>query len=409
VTAEGHQTRWRASRLADCVDAVSTGPFGSLLHKDDYVRGGTPVINPINLRDGLIVHNAEITVADALASQLNSYRVRSGDILVARRGDIGRCGLVLPSQDGWICGTGCFVIRTGKAVDAQFLTLLLGSPIYRAALEAVSTGTTMLNLSNKALSNLEIFLPPLEEQKRIVAVLDQAFAALDRARALAEANLADAEEIYSPLFSQALRQDMPPDHWQQFRLDEIADLRGGYAFKSGQYTEGGAFVLRTVNIHDSGELIRGKDKYISEDEAPEYDRFRLRAGDTLFVMVGATLGKIGFVKESDTPALLNQNMWVIRPLDDRCDPAFLNALFKQITSEIVANSRGAARSFVKREDVRKLNLFLPPVEEQAAIMERVGSAKKSLATLEVSYRLSASELDDLRQSILRKAFAGELT
>src|SRR5262249_53662227 len=98
------------------------------------------------------------------------------------------------------------------------------------------------------------------------------------------------------------------------KLCDVADLSGGFAFKSEQYTPTGHFVLRTINIGDDGSITREGATFISEREAEEYRQFALREHDTLFVMVGATLGKIGYVRASDLPALLNQNMWVIRAL-----------------------------------------------------------------------------------------------
>ena len=108
-------------------------------------------------------------------------------------------------------------------------------------------------------------------------------------------------------------------------LSDVADLKGGYAFKSEDYTDSGRFVLRTIIIREDGRITRQDATFISEETAKAYQRFELEPDDTLFVMVGATLGKVGYVKESDLPALLNQNMWVIRSKDrEITHPRFLN-------------------------------------------------------------------------------------
>ncbi len=291
-------------------------------------------------------------------------------------------------------------------LDQRYLDYFLLSK--QPEIYALGRGTAQKNLNVENFKRLGIEIPPLKEQKRIVALLDQAFAALDRARANTEANLSDEENLRGPAASDLLKQERPPAHWTAHTLDDIAVLRGGYAFKSSQYTEDGAFVLRTVNIDNDGSIKRGNDKFIGQETVDEYQRFELQSGDTLFVMVGATLGKTGFVEIADLPALLNQNMWVIRARSRDLEPRFLNFLFRELTREIVANSRGAARSFVKRDDVRKLPLFLPPAAEQREILKQIEQFNDRLFALKYAYINASNDLDDLRQSLLQKAFAGTL-
>ncbi len=156
-------------------------------------------------------------------------------------------------------------------------------------------------------------------------------------------------------------------NWAKARLEDVAELSGGYAFKSSQYTEAGRFVLRTVNIDDEFSISMEKANFISEVEAEKFERFALREHDTLFVMVAATLGKVGYVRERDLPALLNQNMWVIRAKQGAVEPIFLHYLFRQISKIPLSWVGGSARSFLRRDDVRKLEFELPPPVEQENI------------------------------------------
>ncbi len=407
MTAGFHHTRWQTSRLADCVDAVSTGPFGSLLHKDDYVRDGTPVINPINLRDGQIIHNPVVTVADALAKQLNSYRVRAGDILVARRGDIGRCGLVLPSQDGWICGTGCFVIRTGQAVDPQFLTLLLGSPIYRTALEAVSTGTTMLNLSNKALSNLIISLPPLEEQKRIVAVLDQAFAALDRARALAEANLADAEELFR--VQREAMFDGAEKGWPSTTIGAVCD-RFEYGTSAKSQPTGSVPVLRMGNLQ-AGRLDWSD--LVFTDRADDIRKLSLEPGDILFNRTNSVdhVGKTAIYR-GEQPAIFAGYLIRLHRKEALIDAEFLNLYLNSDRARDYGRSvmgKSVNQANISASKLAFYPIDLPTLDEQAEIAQTLNMLSDQVDNVRAKYRTKLQSIDELRQSLLHKAFAGELT
>ena len=156
--------------------------------------------------------------------------------------------------------------------------------------------------------------------------------------------------------------------WKHIKLRDVAELNGGYAFKSSQYTEKGRLVLRTVNIRDDFSITLEGATYISEEDAPHFSKFSLKDKDTLFVMVAATLGKVGYVRSDVLPALLNQNMWVIRAIPGCIDPAFpFDFCFRELSRVPLAWVSGSARSFLRRDDVRNLEFHLPPLPEQRAI------------------------------------------
>lgn len=159
---------WVEKKLSDFTKLVSTGPFGSLLHKSDYVTKGDPLVNPINIVDGVIVPNVSKLIDKSTKERLGAYVLSDGDIVIARRGEIGRCAVVGKEQDGWICGTGCFFVKPLLDVNSDFLAHLLRSNKYREKLESVATGATMKNISNKSLSNLIVRIPSLEAQVGIL-------------------------------------------------------------------------------------------------------------------------------------------------------------------------------------------------------------------------------------------------
>jgi len=153
-------------------------------------------------------------------------------------------------------------------------------------------------------------------------------------------------------------------------LSDVAHLKGGYAFKSSDYTPSGRFILRTVNITDDGRIDRAGATFISEKDADEYSNFELEDGDTLFVMVGATLGKVGLVTANDLPALLNQNMWVIRAKDpDVTCKRYLNYWFKDTVKRTIQWASGSARGFVTRDDYRSLPFPSVKIETQRQIAQ----------------------------------------
>lgn len=163
---------WIEKPIGSIGGDVFTGPFGSLLHKADYVTDGTPLVNPAHIIDGKIIPDTEKTIDLAALERLQNYRLKAGDVVIGRRGEIGRCAVVTAREDGWLCGTGCFYIRVFEETNPHFLAGLLRSKHYRQKLEALSTGATMLNLSNTTLSDFKIRVPPLAEQNDLMKAME---------------------------------------------------------------------------------------------------------------------------------------------------------------------------------------------------------------------------------------------
>ncbi len=187
----------------------------------------------------------------------------------------------------------------------------------------------------------------------------------------------------------------------QRRLSDVADLRGGYAFRSRDYTDHGHFVLRTINIREDGSIVHEGATFISEELASEHSRFELEPVDTLFVMVGATLGKVGFVKDCDLPALLNQNMWVIRSKDKKeTHPRYLNYWFQWKVKETLHWASGSARGFVRRDDYRNLEFPSISYQEQCAIVSFLGSLEDKI---ELNRRMNVL-LEQIARAIFKAWF-----
>lgn len=158
------------------------GPFGSLLHKKDYIEGGIPIINPMHIVKGKISPNHKFTVSiEKLNKDLSSYLMHTNDIVIGRRGEMGRCAIVKPSQNGFVCGTGSIFFRPKTSiVNPRFLLTALLSSKSKKEMEALAGGATMLNLSSKSLSNLSIDIPSLQEQCAIVSTLDSLKSKVDQ-------------------------------------------------------------------------------------------------------------------------------------------------------------------------------------------------------------------------------------
>jgi type I restriction enzyme S subunit len=121
-----------------------------------------------------------MAIGHATLKRLEVFKLCSGDIVMARRGEMGRCAIVTKNEEGWLCGTGSLVLRMPRSVYAPYLAMLIGAPMARTYLGGASVGTTMQNLNQSILARMPVGVPPLAEQKRIVAKVDELMALCDR-------------------------------------------------------------------------------------------------------------------------------------------------------------------------------------------------------------------------------------
>ena len=171
---------WITATFEQILIELQTGPFGSSLHQSDYQMGGVPVVNPASIQNEQIVPIEKMAVGTTTLERLSTFKLRVGDIVMARRGEMGRCAVVTEREAGWLCGTGSLILRLPAFVCGRFFVLLIGSPYVRDYLGGSAVGATMQNLNQGILLNLAIGLPPVAEQHRIVAKVDELMALCDQ-------------------------------------------------------------------------------------------------------------------------------------------------------------------------------------------------------------------------------------
>jgi type I restriction enzyme S subunit len=195
---------WEVRRIGQLANVIQTGPFGSQLHAEDYIVGGVPVINPANLNAGKIVSNDKITVSLDLADNLAPYKMTVGDIVIGRRGEMGRCAVVSDAEDGWICGTGSMIIRINSAYDSNFIANAIGTEFIVEKLKLASVGSTMDNLNAAIVARISLPVPCLEEQRAILAYIAGAVRVFDRLSEQAERATSLLQERRAALISAAV-------------------------------------------------------------------------------------------------------------------------------------------------------------------------------------------------------------
>lgn len=193
------------SKLLHVINGIKTGPFGSSLHKSDYIEGGVPVINPMHINARKIIPTSDMTISEVKAEELRDFRMKAGEIVIARRGVMGRCAVVHKAQEGWLCGTGSMILSPKSDMSPDYLQLFLSSPTVVQTLEGAAVGSTMVNLNQSILLNLDIRLASPEEQHEIVAQIEAAFVRIERSAAEAARAMALLERMEQATLAQAFR------------------------------------------------------------------------------------------------------------------------------------------------------------------------------------------------------------
>lgn len=165
-------------------EEIQIGPFGTQLHRHEYISNGIPLVNPTQIQGGEIIPDMGLTITKAKFKELPNYHLKTGDVIMGRRGEMARCALVGEKENGWLCGTGSLFFRPNlKKINPQYLYWVLSNSNTKAFLEGEAKGSTMSNLNLNIVRNIPFPLPSLEEQKKIVKQVEQLFAFADKIEA----------------------------------------------------------------------------------------------------------------------------------------------------------------------------------------------------------------------------------
>ena len=158
-----------------CIEknGVQTGPFGSQLHKEDYVAQGTPIITVEHLGDNRIIHIDTPFVTDDDKNRLQKYQMKEGDIIFSRVGSVDRRALVRKDEDGWLFSGRCLCVRVDKTkINPTYLSYFFGLESFKKYIRGIAVGATMPSINTKILSDVPVYYPKnLNQQKQIAKIL----------------------------------------------------------------------------------------------------------------------------------------------------------------------------------------------------------------------------------------------
>lgn len=387
---------WELRAIGDFAK-TSAGGTPHKAHKEYYTDGNIPWLMSGEVGQRDITHTKKfITEAGLKNSSAKLFPTNS--VLVAMYGaTAGEVGILRfeASTNQAVCA----ILPNEKFIPEYLYYALLEQKPY---LISQAIGNAQPNISQKKVKSLEIPLPPLEEQKRIVAVLDEAFAALDRARENVVANLANAGEMLSALVDfEVMNSDAT---WTHSTIGEVVDIVGGSQPPKSEFVyEASEGLIRLIQIRDykSDKNI----VFIPRDKARRFcepeDVMIARYGPPIFQILRGLRGAYNVALMKAVPKNVNHlsNEFLFYFLKNR-------PLLEYV---INASSRAAGQSGVNKASLYPYPIAYPNMEKQAEICERLREHERLSALLVKNYEVQLADLYSMRQSLLERAFAGELT
>ena len=181
---------WEIKKLGE-VSMIKTGPFGSMLHKEDYITGGIPLINPMHIQNFKAVPDKDFSISKEKAAELCNYQLKINDVIFARRGDIGRCAVISDKEAGCLCGTGSLFVRFERKLSSIYTMYVVRTTSFIKELVSKAKGATMLNLNSSTMENLRFPIPPLPLQQ----LFAQRIELIEKQKAEVQRTIADLETL----------------------------------------------------------------------------------------------------------------------------------------------------------------------------------------------------------------------
>ena len=310
------------------------------------------------------------------------------------------------------CSTEVFPMLPNECLDRKFLFFWLTTTKINKRINSTCTGTRMPRANMSEVLSFEIPLPPREEQKSIVAMLDEAFAKFETARANAEANLENAKELFQSVLNDSLS-GAEEKGWEVKQLGEFCSFQRGLTYtKKDEVVSSATCVLRANNVSlETGELDLSDLKFISDAlEIP--DNKKVKKGSLLICTASGSkshLGKVALVRD-EADFAFGGFMGLLTPKE--CLLSFyLHYLMKSDCYKdfIDGLASGTNINNLKWSQLFNFEIPLPPLEEQQRIVENLDALRAETDRLQQQYTAQITDLEDLRQSLLQQAFGGKLT
>ena len=392
---------WDKKKLSDICVFVR-GPFGGSLKKSIFKEDGYAVYEQQHaIYDQF--DDIRYFIDENKFNEMKRFELNSGDLIMSCSGTMGKIAIVPENIKKGIINQALLKLSPSKKVSTVFLKLWMQSESFQDSLKEYSGGAAIQNVASVAiLKQIEIPLPPLPEQQRIVAILDEAFAAIAKAKANAEQNLKNAKELfYNYLHSIVTNQS---NGWEIKKLAEVAEYFNGLTYSPKDVHNEGTIVLRSSNVQndelDFSDIVRVnltvKDKIIVKD------------GDILMCSRNGSkrlVGKTATIKNLDEVMTFGTFMMIIR---SQYNP-YLSWFFKSNDfRKQISGGENTMINQITRYMLDDVVLSFPPIQAQQTIVQKLDALSAETKRLEAIYQRKIEDLEELKKSVLAKAFKGEL-
>ena len=396
---------WAYKKLGDVCDFQNGFAFKSKF----FTNSGIPILRISNIQDGRVdLKRMAYTDIGHYKENLERYKVEKGELLIAMSGaTTGKIGINHTEMTFLLNQrVGKFIPK--KTLDKDYLFYYLSTKVQEHLL--ISAGAAQPNLSTEQIKSIQIPLPPIPEQQRIVAILDQAFADIEKARANAEKNLKNARELFDSYLNQVFSQR--GEGWEEKPWGALCSfVRGpfGGSLKKSMFKESGYSVFEQKHaIHDHIEQFR---YFIDEDKFIEMKRFEVKPGEMIMSCSGVTLGRVSVIPNGAPQGIINQALLKLTAKNGT-DIHFIKYWIRSpIFQEIIfKHSGGAAQPNVPAaKQLKQITLSIPNIAQQNIVVNEIQSFLQTNRGLIKVYENKIKSLDELKKSLLQKAFSGELT
>lgn len=341
--------------------------------------------------------------------------VNTGDIIFATvRPTLQRICVIPDQLNNQVCSTGFFVLRPTELLNNSYLFYYLFSDSFTKGMEALQKGASYPAVNDSEVKEQDIPLPPLPEQQRIVAILDEAFESIATAKANAEQNLKNARELFDSYLQAVFTQR--GEGWVEKTLGDVCDFLNGYAFKSGDVVpESETQLVRMGNLYGNELCLDRNPVYYPDKFSKEYQRYILNEGDIIMSLTGTT-GKEDYgyavrIPECEKVLLMNQRIVKFALIrEDFVDRDYLLHYLRSRTflDGLYATANGTRQANLSSVTIKTLSIPLCSITEQKVVSSKLESLSAETQRLESIYQQKLAALDELKQSLLQRAFAGEL-
>ncbi|WP_396194990.1 restriction endonuclease subunit S [Flavobacterium sp.] len=363
---------------------------GDWIESKDQSSEGIRLIQTGNVGNGFFKDRGEKAryISEDTFKRLRCTEIVEGDCLVSRLPDpVGRACLLPDTMEKMITSVDCTIIRFNekKIFPKWFLNYSL-SKEYFNKVQLQVTGSTRQRITRKNLGLIEIPIPPLQEQQGIVAILDEAFTAIDKAKANTEQNLKNVKELFESELQKVFSEK--GDGWEEKSLEDCFKMKSGFNLTSKMMSDDGIYPVF------GGNGIAGL-----------HDNFNLEGSNVIIGRVGALCGNVRHLNEK---IWLTDNAFKVVDKKFDFDDAFLTYLLNFI--DLRSYARQAAQPVISNSSLKDVLLNFPKsLKEQQSIVSKLDALREQTKKLETVYEKKLQDLEELKKSVLQKAFSGELT